>query len=200
MYPGRVSSGLCVLHFAAASHLRRQSRPAVLAPRGPNHCRPAAEDPEATATVDLMAPATVTGTSSVVGTNQSSTTATGEPPVVTVTDNYGWTMRWETDDPRLSGDFETNQNAYSYGGGVQLRNGIGRLANEGGSWAVEFQGFTYGGFPNNHYINYLVGDGVYEGLTAIALALPAPGAWEVVGVIAPGPLPEPPEWILPPAE
>ena len=156
-----------------------------------------AEEAEGTATADPMAPATVTGTFVPVGSNQVSSSIPGEQPVQTVTENYGWTLRWETDDPRLSGDFETNQTSHSYSRFVALRNGIGRLTNEGGSWLVEFQGFTHGGHPNNYYANYLVGEGEYEGLTAIVLALPAPTAWELTGVIAPGPLPEPPAWILP---
>ena len=146
------------------------------------------------------APATVTGTATAVRPNQPPTVHTGEPPVISVTQDYGWTMRWETDDPRLSGEFETNQNVYLYSAFVALRNGIGRLTNGGGSWIAEFQGFTHGGFPNNYYVNYLVGEGGYEGLTAIVLTLPAPGAWQLTGVIAPGPLPEPPEWVLPPNE
>ena len=75
------------------------------------------------------------------------------------------------------------------------------ITNDGGSWVSEFRGFTPGG-DRNHYLLLLSGEGGYEGLSAMLLMLPvgASGEWEVEGVIAPDPLPEPPEWVLPPAE
>lgn len=44
----------------------------------------------------------------------------------------------------------------------------------------------------NHYVTYLTGEGAYEGLSAMLLMIPGTTVWNVDGVIAPGPLPEPP--------
>ena len=105
----------------------------------------------------------------------------------------------ETDDPRLSGEFETNSNYDVYSSGATASTFIGRLTNDGGSWAIVGQGLNLGG-GLNHYVDHYTGEDGYEGLSAMLLQRPAPGGWEVEGVIIPGAWPEPPEWVLPPAE
>lgn len=51
----------------------------------------------------------------------------------------------------------------------------GRLANDGGSWLLEGRGFAQPDedfTSGNHYVFRYAGEGGYEGLAAIALALP----------------------------
>ena len=131
--------------------------------------------------------------------NQSSETQSASSQVIASTRNYGWTMELETDDLRLSGQFETNSNYDVYNSGATASTFIGRLTNDGGSWAIVGQGLNLGR-GLNHYVQYLTGEDGYEGLSAMLLQRPEPGGWEVEGVIVPGAWPEPPEWILPPTE
>jgi hypothetical protein len=159
----------------------------------------AAQDDEAATEADAMAPAVVTGTVRVVGPNQSPKSEPASPPIVVAMSNDGWTVQLATDDPRLSGKWEVNHNYAVYDGAVKVITAIGHLANEGGSWATESHGFSPGG-GGNLYANYYTGEDGYEGLSAMLLMRPAPGGWEVQGVIAPGAWPEPPEWVLPPPE
>jgi hypothetical protein len=107
--------------------------------------------------------------------------------------------RLETSDPRLDVEGVLNQNYMGFEPGFSggsVRTGIGRLANDGGSWAVESIGFNQPGasiVDGAYYALTMTGEGGYEGLSAVLFVLPAgPLAWEVRGVIAPAPLPEPP--------
>lgn len=156
----------------------------------------AAQDEGSATEADVLAPAAVHGGATPVRANQTPTTTQHERPLTATTENYGWTVLVETNDPRLSGEFETNQNAHDYVSGVTFRSGVGRLTNEAGSWAAEFHGFTPMG--GNNYLIYFTGEGGYEGLYALLWMEPGGPYWEVTGVIAPGPLPEPPDWVLPP--
>lgn len=120
--------------------------------------------------------------------------------------DWAWQMRFETNDPRLDGTFLNNHNYYQFegldGASGSLRSGIGRLSNEGGSWSVEFQGFSKPGessYSANHYVSYLTGEGGYEGLTAMLFMVPDGSYWQLDGVIAPGPFPEPPASLDPAA-
>ncbi len=157
----------------------------------------------ASTTPDVRTPAEVTGVIKEVRRNQpsevvQSPTEFTSSPFVTVTTNFGYTMLMETDDPRLSGTYETNQTSQQYGTTGGVRTGIGRLANEGGSWASEFRGLSaLGGVT---FVHFLTGEGGYEGVSAMLLTLPAESGWEVTGFVAPDPLPAPPEWVLPPTE
>jgi len=108
--------------------------------------------------------------------------------------------RLETNDPRLDVEGILNQNYMGfepgYSGG-SVRTGIGRFANDRGSWAVESLGFNQPGISitnGTHLALAMTGEGGYEGLSAVLFILPAGGVhdWEVRGVIAPAPLPEPP--------
>jgi len=144
-------------------------------------------------------PAAVSGISWAVGANQLDSYTPGDAPLLGTTENYGWTVTIEMDDSRLSGRYETNQNVDQYLSTVAIKSGVGTLTNEGGSWAVEFHGFTPP--TGNEYIAYLTGEGGYEGLSAMLVSRPsAYGRWAMEGVIYPGVLPEPPAWVLPPAE
>ena len=171
----------------------------VLALLGAQGIVAVALDAELVSEADALAPAVVTGTIRVVGPNQSARTESASPPMVATTRNYGWTVELGTDDPRLSGEWEVNSNYDTYESGATARTVIGRLTNEGGSWASVAHGFTPG-TGVNYYANHLTGEDGYEGLSAMLLQRPAPGGWEVQGVIIPGSWPEPPEWVLPPAE
>ncbi len=118
--------------------------------------------------------------------------------------DYAWTMSLETNDPRLDGPFLSNHDYLVFEGedpfSGSLRNGIGTLSNEGGSWSVEFHGFSKPGQSNitsDYYVTYLTGEGGYEGLSAMLLSVPAGSYWAVDGVIAPGPMPEPPTTVEP---
>jgi hypothetical protein len=70
------------------------------------------------------------------------------------------------------------------------------LANDGGSWLVESLAFNQPGdsiVDGAYYALAMTGQGGYEGLSAVLFILPAGSLeWEVRGVIAPAPLPEPP--------
>ena len=79
-------------------------------------------------------------------------------------------------------------------GGGSVRTGIGRFANDGGSWAVESIAFNQPGISitdGSHLAWAMTGEGGYEGLSAVLFVLPVGyHNWEVRGVIAPAPLPE----------
>ena len=171
----------------------------ALALLGPSSVTGVARDADPASEADVLAPAVVTGTIRAVAPNQSAQTETSPQPMVASTRNYGWTLSLETDDPRLSGELEANSNYDVYGSGATVRTLIGRLTNDGGSWTMAGQGFTPG-TGVSHYVNYFTGEHGYEGLSAMLIQRPAPGGWEVEGVIIPGAWPEPPEWVLPPAE
>jgi hypothetical protein len=163
-----------------------------------------AQDDETAPEVDLMAPASVSGVITLGSQNQPSSEKPGEPPVVSTTQNYGWTVTVEMDDPRLSGTYETNMNEYVYASGEKARTGRGTMVNEGGSWSVDFRGF-HTTLPKpgtgNYYVEFWTGEGGYEGLSAMVLSQPGEGtSWEATGIIVPGSWPAPPEWVLPPAE
>jgi hypothetical protein len=118
--------------------------------------------------------------------------------------DWAWRMELEANDPRLSGEYLSNHNYYLFEGDDRnsgsLRSGIGRVTNEGGSWSVEFHGFSKPGtnaIQANHYVTYLSGEGGYEGLSAILLMTPSGDHWAVDGVIAPGPMPEAPTSVDP---
>jgi hypothetical protein len=170
----------------------------VLALLGPLSGTVVAQDADPAADSDVHAPAVVTGTIRPVRPNQPPEAQPASLPLVASIRNYGWTMELETDDPRLGGEFETNSNYDTYSTGAKASTFIGRLTNDGGSWAIVGQGLSLGGL--NHYVNYYTGRDGYEGLSAMLLQRPAPGGWEVEGVIIPGAWPEPPEWVLPPVE
>jgi hypothetical protein len=123
--------------------------------------------------------------------------------------DWAWDLRMEVDDPRLNGLFMTNQNYLlfddsdnAYGSSGSLRTTIGTLKNEGGSWSQAGYGFSKPGsssYSSNNYVLFLTGEGGYEGLTAMLLMVPAGSYWQLDGVIAPGPFPEPPATLDPAA-
>jgi hypothetical protein len=124
--------------------------------------------------------------------------------------DWAWETRMEVNDPRLNGRVLTNQDfllfeddAASYTGFAgSLRSTVGRLENEGGSWTLRGHGFSKPGlssYSSNHYVMYFTGEDGYEGLTAMLLMVPAGNYWQLDGVIAPGPLPEPPASLVPAA-
>ena len=130
---------------------------------------------------------------------------TGSTPPQEVWTDYAWTLHLDTNDPRLSGPFETIQNLHQSMAGDRLsgslRAGIGRLSHEDGSWTADFHGFSKPGhssYNQNHYVAYFTGEGGYEGLSAMLLMVPNAGNWVVDGVIIPGPMPEPPTSLEPP--
>lgn len=108
------------------------------------------------------------------------------------------------DDPRLSGRWEGTQNIHQFvrDDHGAVRAGTARLANDGGSWAITFTGFTPPGAPDNlsanHYHMLFSGEDGYEGLSAIIVVNPVGTAeWELKGVIFPGPMPPYPEPLAP---
>lgn len=118
--------------------------------------------------------------------------------------DWAWRMELETNDPRLNGEYLNNHNYFLFEGDDRnsgsLRSGIGRVTNGGGSWSVEFHGFSKPGtnaIQANHYVAYLTGEGGYEGLSAMLITTPSGDHWAVDGVIAPGPLPEAPTAVDP---
>lgn len=123
--------------------------------------------------------------------------------------DWAWELRMEVDDPRLNGLFLTNQDyllfddseEYANFGG-SLRTTIGRLENEGGSWTEAGYGFSKPGwssYSSNNYVLFFTGEDGYEGLTAMLFMVPAGSYWQLDGVIAPGPFPEPPASLDPAA-
>jgi hypothetical protein len=159
----------------------------------------AAQEAEATVTDTLEPYAPIAGQAWVARQDSGPNIVTSPTPPEEIATDYAWTLTLRTDDPRLSGTWATSQNYNHFTSddvGGMTRHGIGRLTNEGGAWASEFRGFTKPGErweTGNHYMVWLTGEGGYEGLSAMLLMLPTgSGAWNVDGVIAPGPLPEPP--------
>lgn len=74
-----------------------------------------------------------------------------------------------------------------------------------GSCAYESVGFNQPGVSitdGTHLAWVLTGKGGYEGLSAVLFILPTGRLhdWDVRGVIAPAPMPEPPTSVEPPAE
>ena len=123
--------------------------------------------------------------------------------------DWAWDLRMEVNDPRLNGLFLTNQHYLLFddsegasGFSGSLRTTIGSLENEGGSWTNLGYGFSKPGsssYSSNNYVLFLTGEGGYEGLTAMLLMVPAGSYWQLDGVIAPGPFPEPPATLDPAA-
>lgn len=112
---------------------------------------------------------------------------------------WAWSGRIVTNDPRLTCDAVINQNADHFEpgwSGGAVRTGISRCENEGGHWTVESVGFTKPDVSitvGNYYAQVWTGHGGYEGLSAVLIWMPSGyHAWDIEGVIAPGPLPEPP--------
>ena len=112
---------------------------------------------------------------------------------------WTWSGRIVTDDPRTTCDAVINQNADHFEpgwAGGAVRTGIARCQNEGGYWTIESLGFTKPGVSitdGNYYAQVWTGHDGYEGLSAVLIWIPSAGhAWAIEGVIAPGPLPEPP--------
>ena len=85
--------------------------------------------------------------------------------------------------------------------GGAVESGIGLISNDDGSWAYELRGFAKPGdssWRESHFALYLTGEGGYEGLSGMLWLDPVPGShWELEGVIAPGPMPEPPAALVP---
>ncbi len=120
--------------------------------------------------------------------------------------DYVWVFQVVTDDPRINGRLDFTQNVYSFladdlfSGSVQTA--VGRIVNDGGSWAVEAQGFAQPGlnaYHNSNFVLHLTGSGGYDGLSAILLMDPVPRShWDVEGIIFPGAPPETPASVDPP--
>jgi hypothetical protein len=122
--------------------------------------------------------------------------------------DWAWELRMEANDPRLDGVFLTNQNYMVFEDEADryaslagsLRSTIGTLENEGGSWTQHGYGFSEpgtSGYSQNNYVLLFTGEDGYEGLTAMLFMVPAGSYWQLDGVIAPGPFPEPPESLVP---
>jgi hypothetical protein len=166
----------------------------------------ASEAPSPTVEATLEPAAAVTGRI-LPGTNTwPGARATQETlPELTVTD-YAWTLTVMTSDPRLNGTMKTNQTYHQVLDGNldsgSLRSGIGHIANDDGSWAIEFTGFSKPGessYTSPNFTLHLTGEDGYEGLSAMLFLVPVPGShWDVDGVIIPGAMPEPPASVVPP--
>ena len=103
-------------------------------------------------------------------------------------------------DPRLSGRLVSTQNYAQLAAGLEggyIRAGKSLLQNDGGSWLIEYTGYTQPGrsaYTDNTYWNLYTGQGGYAGLSAVAAMLPSGrGSWELEGVLFPGPMPEAPD-------
>ncbi|MEX1334239.1 MAG: hypothetical protein AB1Z66_02950 [Candidatus Limnocylindrales bacterium] len=79
------------------------------------------------------------------------------------------TLKFDMDDPRLSGTFQGAQNRYAFGtGGPSAWAGV--LENENGSWTAEGHGYAAPPSGGWHQQYLLTGEGGYEGLSAILTA------------------------------
>ena len=152
---------------------------------------------------DLPPYAAITGTLSARSEDHRADIVTRATPPEVVGSDWAWTMSMETNDPRLTVTCQTNldyEQFVSGSTGGALRSGIGWCWNDGGSWTQEVHGFAKPGestMTGNHYVTYLSGEGAYEGLSAMLLMIPGTSVWNVDGVIAPGPMPEPPSSVDP---
>jgi|GEM_PF-4284552 len=122
------------------------------------------------------------------------TTSPTVPQEVGIGMAYVSSMR--TNDWRLSGRLDNTQDYYGFLPGLlggAVRTGSGRLTNEGGSWLIEFQGFTKPethAYSSTYYVLHYTGEDGYEGLSAMTIWLPTrPASWDVEGVLFPGEMP-----------
>ncbi len=114
---------------------------------------------------------------------------------------YECTNTWTASDPRLTGDAWAPwiEDTYQTAEGV-IAVGIetAHLRNEGGGWGCSSEFVAQGATPTEPvYGNTItcIGNGGYEGLTAVIVTTPTPGgfAMEFVGLIFSGELPPAPE-------
>ncbi len=101
----------------------------------------------------------------------------------------------ETSDPRLDGDVTLHINRDDYPDGLCLIRWAYRIENAGGAWQQEpaFQVVHPDGTSSMDMI-VLVGEGGYEGLTAVADPPPPTGdIWSLQGYIVDGPVPADPQ-------
>ena len=141
--------------------------------------------------------AAVTGTMIVLREGAGPEVATS--PDVPQESGTGWVFEVHlySSDPRLSGDAVVGHNYYAFVPGPtggRVWSVAGRLANDGGSWLLEGQGFAQPGedwSSGNHYALRLTGEGGYEDFSAMLLTLPTgEGQWDLKGVLFPGSMPE----------
>ena len=151
--------------------------------------------------------AAITGTMGVVRSVTSPEIVTS--PNVPQESGTGWVFEVvvRSSDPRLAGDAVADHNYYAFVPGAtggRVWSVAGRLTNDGGSWLLEGQGFAQPDedfTSNNHYVFRYTGESGYEGLSAMAFALPTGmGQWDIEGVLFPGPMPDFPDYPEPPAE
>jgi len=151
--------------------------------------------------------AAITGTMSVVRSVTDPQIVTS--PTIPQESGTGWVYEvlLQTSDPRLAGNAVADHNYLAFVPGAtggRVWSVAGRLANDGGSWLLEGQGFAQPDkafASNNHYVFRYVGQGGYEGLTAMTLALPTGmGQWDIEGVLFPGPMPDLPPPVEPQAQ
>ena len=110
-----------------------------------------------------------------------------------------WTVTWEADDPRLSGEgtWTVNWN-FLLEDGPSIGTSAIVLANPDGRWVGTGQGFGDGSV--DHELIVLRGEGDYDGLTATLLMRGDAGSTGFEGIIFPFEPPEIPDPIEPPAE
>ncbi len=155
---------------------------------------------------DLPPSVAVTGKMKALDDTRLATQDPDHPGPGTLWHDWAWDLSIEVDDPRLNGLYRTNQDYMLFEGtddySGSLRTVVGTVENEGGSWTSVAHGFNKPRtslYQSGHYVAYFSGEGGYEGLSAMLLVIPAGSYWALDGVIGPGPLPEPPASVSPPA-
>ena len=98
----------------------------------------------------------------------------------------------EMSDPRLDGDVTVRSDFDVYPDGLTVLRWAFRIENEGGAW--QQQPVLTMNFPDGTYSTVtisLIGEGGYEGLTAVAEVPVSNDTWSLDGLIFPGDLPSP---------
>mgnify|MGYP001817615514 CR=1 FL=1 len=87
---------------------------------------------------------------------------------VTRYDDAWYTLGWEADDPRLTGEATIRHNAHDYESlGLLLSSGVVELATADGRWTGEVDSLLAGDLAKTTIL--LSGEGAYEGLTAYVM-------------------------------
>jgi hypothetical protein len=105
-----------------------------------------------------------------------------------------YTVRFETGDPRISGEMWTlhNWERYRDSQGATIV-GLAGIDGEAGAWQGTFHGYAS---PGDKYLAYqvdLAGEGAYEGLSAMLFMTDNGSSFDVEGMVFPGELPPLPE-------
>jgi hypothetical protein len=107
-------------------------------------------------------------------------TEDGDPVVRTERRGNAWLIVWEASDPRLQGTLTLSSSEDSYdvegasGGPTAINRETMHIENADGAWKGTLLGFSSGDEASESPMRLLIGEGAYEGLTALLYQITTP--------------------------